>query len=614
MSSQSIEAAPGQGTGSELSRFLHGELGANETAASLARRIQIPYGTVKSLLEDRHLPSQRVFTKLQMIFGERLPQRPRPSPKETPGLLTTAEATMLLGISTGAFRLLKKQGQISPCATSPSPVGDRYLQTEVETLRERRQAAVRTPKTELGRFLLTEQRTSGRTRLSLANDLGISITALNTIVFTEKIPRDQTLAKLRTLFGESLPLAPGEVPDTMTSAQAAATLGVSTFTLYELKRDGKIASVVAGHYGVKYRWSEVEALREERAQAGLPRETTTHAPRKIGECALISCGRAFKYQVSCPQNFCSIACRDLAIVGRAIPKTPLGQFLQREYRRSGLGLVAFCQRMPIKVETLISLIDGRTPTDRTMGKLRAVFGDAVPSVETANAVMAERVRARLEDRRTKGLEMIPGGHSLEARKKRASSLRERPSIHQQPDGRFLKRTAESIARAKVTSQSSQVDAARIDAMRQRNTSTQGRAISMLGLRLRRRNATPDDVTLRLWANEVAHKVQLPTPAVQALWKAARPELWPAIGRKRLNDRHAVIVALMQTCGINPTGRIPSRFWDAALDHLGTFNQDEAKAPSTVDSLRQWWIGYERSCAEHLPLRSGTVRKGAAGTK
>src|SRR4051812_20296126 len=93
--------------------------------------------------------------------------------------------------------------------------------------------------------------------------------------------------------GDRLPGAHGVDGETLTSAEAATVLGVSEDRLKQLKAQTKITPVSAKYQVIRYLRSDVEALRQQRAQAGLPE---IHRPREVRPCGRADCPRTFKYR------------------------------------------------------------------------------------------------------------------------------------------------------------------------------------------------------------------------------------------------------------------------------------------------------------------------------
>jgi hypothetical protein len=427
-----------------------------------------------------------------------------------------------------------------------SPMGGENL-PDKSSERRQREARGSLPKTALGRFLEERWRESGKTRKDFAQDISISYADLKARLYSSKLPSTKTLAKLRATFGDQLPSAPGEVAGTVTFTEVTTILGVSETTVGDLKNQGKLTPVVGGRYGVVYSRAEVEALRDERAKLGLPRASDTLTPREKRECAFLGCDRVFKYRPANPSNFCSASCRDKTIIGRAIPKTKFGQFLQSEYRKSEQGLAEFSRRISLKVETLVALVDGRSPTDKTVAKLKAVFGDRLPSVSTANEAFRQRGKQRLTSMYIRG---EAPGHSPEARAKRAEALR----------GREM--PAEVRAKISAGWKTSPAALAYAEAQRERNRSTKGRALSILGIRLRRRNPEPSKVVLQQWADDVAPQLQLAADVLLALWRPILIErgLRNPGGRPAKTARCQLIADELLRLPAERRRRVPNDFW------------------------------------------------------
>src|SRR5688572_24862053 len=99
-----------------------------------------------------------------------------------------------------------------------------------------RRSEDRQPETPLGHFLREQWIQSGKSLKDFAHALGISVADMTARLFTSNLPPRTTLAKLRTVFGDQMPPAPGEVAGAVTSTQAAQILGVYTTTVTEFRK------------------------------------------------------------------------------------------------------------------------------------------------------------------------------------------------------------------------------------------------------------------------------------------------------------------------------------------------------------------------------------------
>jgi len=224
-------------------------------------------------------------------------------------------------------------------------------------------------------------------------------------------------------------------------------------------------------------------------------------------------------------------------------------------------------------ETLRELMQGCLPIQRTYERLQVVFGDRLPPTYTET-----------ERRRRVIMQHQGNPHTPEAIAKSAASRRGRPQCPE----RGAKRVAPMNARGHYE---------RVVPMLAVVTrSLERRCLAGLPNRLRA-NPDPSARERQQWAEETGRAVGVPPAAVLAIWRPylRKRKLVHLGGRPLLEKRHRLITDLMADWPRSASGRLSSGFWPEAA--LRVSRSEGQSAPSTYQSLKQWWSDHQGTCAD-----------------
>ena len=125
---------------------------------------------------------------------------------------------------------------------------------------------------------------------------------------------------------------------------------------------------------------------------------------------------------------------------------------------------------------------------------------------------------------------------------------------------------------------------------QHNRTVRGRAQNSLKNYLRRA-PQPTRAQIREWARTVRNRLGLPVIGVLESWRPGldRRGLWSNRGRKFMERRHQIVVALMMFWPRTFSGKLKAGFWKNAADRV---SQDDG-TPTSGPELYQWFYHHRR---------------------
>ncbi len=221
-----------------------------------------------------------------------------------------------------------------------------------------------------------------------------------------------------------------------------------------------------------------------------------------------TCKKAFRDKPSHRRIYCSRACRAIKDGKSISPPTPFAWFLFDKWVNSDLTLSEWSRTVGIHRMTLQELMEGALPTQRTLDRLRGVYGDQLPETDTET----ERRRRVLAEHRG-------NPHTPEAKQKSGDSRRGQ------------RHSPERVAKRLATAQASGGYERSVAALAATSRMPKRRVLSGLPMRLRA-TPQPSKDQLREWAAETGKKVGLSAEAVLQEWRPylEKRGLWNAAGR------------------------------------------------------------------------------------
>lgn len=288
------------------------------------------------------------------------------------------------------------------------------------------------------------------------------------------------------------------------------------------------------------------------------------------------CGTQFRPSSSTnPSYYCGQRCYGIARSKIRSPKRPLGRFLREQWIASHLSKAAFERSIGLSRGVLANLLDDRLPTDATLQKVRAVYGDALPETESATDWRKRRGRELLDAHRDQ--------RSPEVRRKNSEALRGRP------------KSPEHVARIVATKRATGVYERIGKQFAEWRATPQGRAIHRLGAHLRK-TPTPTRATLRRWMMQAAAQFSTTPDQIGDWWRPAleRRGLPPKRrgGPRPLEHRHEIIDAVDTEYQRSKTGDRTTAAWEAIRQRIEEIEDADVDVPT----LQAWWGMHPSHCA------------------
>lgn len=305
----------------------------------------------------------------------------------------------------------------------------------------------------------------------------------------------------------------------------------------------------------------------------------THgAPGRLPERACATCGKALTAKQRGQAIYCSNTCYGKARMTFRAPKLALGGFLFDRWQASRQSLWPYAASIGISGTALTNILSDTLPKPKTLAKLRAVFGDALPDATAYRMPDTAREAAR----RAAQSAQHPA-HSRAANEKRRAALKGRPKPRDAVERSWATRRANGAADRAVAG------------LKRWSATPEAGAVKSLISRLRG-NPSPDKQARAAWARAVSLKCGLSAARVQILWRPYLQErgLLGTGGQKTLERRHDIIEALMETWPrVGRSRRFAAGFWDEAARLV---NDGVAAGDTDGPALNNWWSQHPRFCA------------------
>lgn len=241
-------------------------------------------------------------------------------------------------------------------------------------------------------------------------------------------------------------------------------------------------------------------------------------------CAIADCPNPVR---SADGHYCSRRHADAAKRQGRTPKGELGKFLRRRWEESRLNLKDFSASIGINRTTVGALMEDHLPTDVTLAKLQAAYGDDLPPTET------ETDRRRRHGRELQA-EFGDRGRTKAAGRKISASLAGRP------------KSPEHIASVVTSKRENGALARHSERFSEWSASSGGRIVHALFGYLRH-SRRPTTGEIRNRAAEVAPRYGLSVDSVLAEWRPHLRErgLWPSAGGRPAQIDYARVHDLKQ---------------------------------------------------------------------
>ncbi len=282
------------------------------------------------------------------------------------------------------------------------------------------------------------------------------------------------------------------------------------------------------------------------------------------------CKNTFWDKPSHQRTFCSRGCF-AAERGKYIsPKTPFARFLLGKWRNSDLTLSEWSRTVGIHRTTLQELMEGALPTQRTLDRLRGVYGNQLPETDTET----ERRRRVLAEHRG-------NPHTPEAKQKSGDSRRGQ------------RHSPERVAKRLATAQASGGYERSLEGLAAKSRTLERRALAGLPMRLRA-NPNPSWSQVKKWAEETGEKVGESTKVVLAWWEPylKKRELWNAAGRKPdpvVQRRCRLVTSLYANAPKTENGDLSRGQWEEIEKQVTEITGE----PWTRAGLGRWYRDHKR---------------------
>src|SRR5262249_47631873 len=133
-------------------------------------------------------------------------------------------------------------------------------------------------------------------------------------------------------------------------------------------------------------------------------------------------GKQFTHRVSEPRVYCGPECRSLSLLTMRPPKDPFNRFVYDRWIESGSSLSRFAEAHGLSDGALRTTLAGKAPLRRTLDRLRAAFGDALPETRTETDRRRERIAAVAHLRPEPGSEAWRLGYEKAAATRRGRKM------------------------------------------------------------------------------------------------------------------------------------------------------------------------------------------------
>lgn len=316
---------------------------------------------------------------------------------------------------------------------------------------------------------------------------------------------------------------------------------------------------------------------------GRPRGPGGRSLPVLPEQHCANCGKRFRPRQASQAVFCSYECFTKSRRKHRTPKRELGKFLRRKQLESGLNDKEFARSLGVGPQVPASLMTDHLPTDRTLAKLRAVYGDELPRTETATERRREWAAA-------KQAEFAKNGHpgqAQAAREKAGEKLRGRSKgpkvVKDEVTGKMLD---SATAKMRATQRANGAAARAVAGLIRWAGTDTGKVTSACGLLVAWKHLDSmsadeiiADVARRTGVHQVAVRAIL-RPRLQALGKLSRA------GAPRKMRRQEIIDTLMDAWPRTPSGRLKGeeQLWQQVSE---TLTKEEGAAAPAPHAARRW---------------------------